>query len=163
MPSLQVCYNGKASGDTSQYGQGSPISGDDRLRRERLVPECEPRGAELVNSAQKIKCQSHFLRCYAPRCISDDITAVAPRRHASAGTFLRRVTDRAKQWWSAAYDATTYAKDQWLVAESSCRTRPLRRQTSTDYARRFPRVESFGRGFNSRHLHQNLFGQQSNC
>ena len=51
-------------------------SGDDRLRRERLVPECEPRGAELVNSAQKIKCQSHFLRCYAPRCISDNITAV---------------------------------------------------------------------------------------
>jgi len=51
--------------------------GDDRLRRERLVPECEPRGAELVNSAQTIKCQSHFLRCYAPRCISDNITAGA--------------------------------------------------------------------------------------
>ena len=59
----------------------TPASGDDRLRRERLVPECEPRGAELVNSAQKIKCQSHFLRCYAPRCISDNITAGAYGRH----------------------------------------------------------------------------------
>ena len=49
-------------------------SGDDRLRRERLVPECEPRGAELVKSVQNIKCQSHFIRCYAPRCISDSIT-----------------------------------------------------------------------------------------
>ena len=48
-----------------------PQNGDDRLRRERLFPECEPRGAELVNSAQKIKCQPHFLCCYAPRCISD--------------------------------------------------------------------------------------------
>jgi hypothetical protein len=38
-------------------------------------------GAELVNSAQKIKCQSHFLRCYAPRCISDNITAGAYGRH----------------------------------------------------------------------------------
>jgi len=33
-----------------------PKPGDDRLRRERLVPECEPSGAELVKSAQKIKC-----------------------------------------------------------------------------------------------------------
>src|SRR5512145_2407874 len=101
-------------------------SGDDRLRRERLVPECEPRGADLVNSAQKIKCQSHFLRCYAPRCISDNITAVALRRHASAVTSLRRVTDRARQWRSAAHDAAICAKDQRLVAESPCRTRPLR-------------------------------------
>ena len=31
--------------------------GDDRLRREKLAPDCEPRGADLVNSAQKIKCQ----------------------------------------------------------------------------------------------------------
>ncbi len=29
-----------------------PYLGDDRLRRERLVPECEPSGAELVKSAQ---------------------------------------------------------------------------------------------------------------
>lgn len=28
--------------------------GDDRLRRRRLVPDCEPRGADLVNSAQQI-------------------------------------------------------------------------------------------------------------
>jgi len=27
----------------------------------------------LVNSAQKNKCQTHTLRCYAPRCISDSI------------------------------------------------------------------------------------------
>jgi len=33
--------------------------GDDRFRRERLVPKCEPSGAELVNSAQTIKCQQH--------------------------------------------------------------------------------------------------------
>jgi hypothetical protein len=47
----------------------NPHPGDDRLRRERLVPECEPRGAELEKSAQKIKCQSHFLRRDAPRCL----------------------------------------------------------------------------------------------
>jgi hypothetical protein len=29
------------------------LSGDDRLRRRRLVPDGEPRGAELVKSAQK--------------------------------------------------------------------------------------------------------------
>jgi hypothetical protein len=52
--------------------------GDDRLRRERLVPECEPSGAELVNSAQKLKCQSHFIRCYAPRCISDKHNSRSP-------------------------------------------------------------------------------------
>ncbi len=28
--------------------------GDDRLRRRRLVPDCEPRGAEIVNSAQQL-------------------------------------------------------------------------------------------------------------
>ena len=28
--------------------------GDDRLRRRRLVPDCEPRGADLVKSVQKI-------------------------------------------------------------------------------------------------------------
>src|SRR5215207_9438182 len=104
MTPLQVCYNERASRDNSQPG-------DDRLRRERLVPECEPRGTELVNSVQKIKCQSHFLRCYAPRCISDDITVALLDESASAGTFLRRVTDRAKQWWSAAHNATTCAKD----------------------------------------------------
>ena len=41
--------------------------GDARLRRRRLVPNGEPRGADLVNSAHKLKCQSHKLRCYAPR------------------------------------------------------------------------------------------------
>jgi hypothetical protein len=50
-------------------GKSSPKPGDDRLRRERLVPECEPRGADLVKPAQKIKCQSHFLRRNAPRCL----------------------------------------------------------------------------------------------
>ena len=44
-------------------------SGDARLRRERLAPKCEPIGAELEKSAQKIKSQSHFLRRYAPRCL----------------------------------------------------------------------------------------------
>jgi len=48
-----------------------PLNGDDWLRRERLFPECEPRGAELVKPAQNIKCQTHFLCCYASRCISD--------------------------------------------------------------------------------------------
>jgi hypothetical protein len=33
--------------------------GDDWLRRLRLVVYCEPSGADLVNSAQKIKCQKH--------------------------------------------------------------------------------------------------------
>lgn len=28
-------------------------TGDDRLRRERLAPDCEPIGAEIVKSAQK--------------------------------------------------------------------------------------------------------------
>ena len=28
-------------------------TGDDRLRRERLVPDCEPRGTDLVKSVQK--------------------------------------------------------------------------------------------------------------
>ena len=28
--------------------------GDDRLRRERLVPDCEPRGADLEKSAQTL-------------------------------------------------------------------------------------------------------------
>ena len=62
------CYNDRC------IRENLPSLGDDRLRRERLVPECEPSGAELVKSAQKFKCQPHFLRCYAPRCISDDIT-----------------------------------------------------------------------------------------
>jgi hypothetical protein len=30
------------------------IFGDDRSRRERLAPDCEPRGADIVKSAQKI-------------------------------------------------------------------------------------------------------------
>ena len=47
----------------------SLLYGDDRLRRKRLVPECEPRGADLVKSVQTIKCQPHFLRRYAPRCL----------------------------------------------------------------------------------------------
>ena len=47
------------------------LLGDDRLRRRRLIPGCKPRGADLVKSVQKLKCQSHFLRCSAPRCISE--------------------------------------------------------------------------------------------
>ena len=31
--------------------------GDDRLRRERLVPDCESRGTDLVKSVQNIKCR----------------------------------------------------------------------------------------------------------
>src|SRR5215212_5349121 len=75
-----ICYNYLHRGALPYQGMLCE-PGDDRLRRERLVPECEPRGAELVNSAQKIKCQSHFIRCYAPRCISDNITAGACGRH----------------------------------------------------------------------------------
>ena len=47
------------------YNEG--VIGDARLRRERLAPDCEPRGADLENSAQNFKCQPHFLCCYAPR------------------------------------------------------------------------------------------------
>src|SRR5688500_14202025 len=65
-----------------EYAIILPALGDDRLRREKLVPECEPRGAELVNSAQKIKCQSHFLHCYAPRCISDQHNSPPPMMRA---------------------------------------------------------------------------------
>ena len=63
-------YSGRAPGRALS-------SGDDRLRRERLVPECEPSGADLVNSAQNIKCQQHFLCCHAARCISDRIDSTA--------------------------------------------------------------------------------------
>ena len=31
------------------------LTGDDRLRRKRLVPDCEPRGADLEKSAQNFK------------------------------------------------------------------------------------------------------------
>jgi len=68
-----TCYNEIGSLliiETTKMGKAS-LHGDDRLRRERLFPECEPSGAELVNSAQNIKCQPHFICCYAPRCISD--------------------------------------------------------------------------------------------
>ena len=44
----------------------------DRILVKRLEEkECEPSGADLVKSAQKIKCQQHFLCCHASRCISD--------------------------------------------------------------------------------------------
>lgn len=45
--------------------------GDARLRRERLTPDCEPRGAELEKPAQNYKCQPHFLCCSSARCISE--------------------------------------------------------------------------------------------
>jgi hypothetical protein len=35
------------------------VLGDDWLRRLRLVPDCEPRGADLVKPAQNFKCQKH--------------------------------------------------------------------------------------------------------
>ena len=35
------------------------FTGDDWLRRERLGPDCESRGADLVKSAQNFKCQPH--------------------------------------------------------------------------------------------------------
>ena len=46
-----------SSGCLEQWYNSDP--GDDWLRRRRLVPDCEPRGADLVNSAQTIKCQPH--------------------------------------------------------------------------------------------------------
>ena len=39
--------------------------GDDRLRRRRLIPDCEPRGTDLVKSVHQIKCQTHKL-CNPP-------------------------------------------------------------------------------------------------
>src|SRR5258708_14093799 len=133
-----------------------PYFGDDRLRRERLVPECEPSGADLVNSAQKLKCQQHFIRCYAPRCISETITASLLVEAASTGTVLHRVTDWARQRWSAAHHSARCAKDIADSRRVTCPLRSLRRQTSAGYARRFPWVDSFGRGFDSRHLHTNV-------
>ena len=41
-----VCYN--------------EFTGDDRLRRERLVPDCEPRGAELVKSVQNLSAENTY-------------------------------------------------------------------------------------------------------
>jgi hypothetical protein len=38
---------------TSMSYNNYPI-GDDRLRRERLVPDCEPRGTELEKSVQTL-------------------------------------------------------------------------------------------------------------
>jgi hypothetical protein len=59
--------------------------GDDRLRRERLVPECEPSARRTRKLSAKFKCQSHFIRRYAPRCISEivtvDILGCHVRRH----------------------------------------------------------------------------------
>jgi hypothetical protein len=60
---IRLCYN--------------ECSGDDRLRRERLVPDCEPRGTELVKSVQKIKCQKHLLRPPA-RCLTQLEVAIHP-------------------------------------------------------------------------------------
>jgi len=86
--------------------------GDDRLRRERLVPECEPRGAELVKPAQKIKCQQHFLRCYAPRCISDEQNSRPPQMRPRPSDPLSAPgrNGRNKEQ-SAAPDATNGAKE----------------------------------------------------
>jgi hypothetical protein len=75
----------------------NPSSGDDWLRQERLAPECEPRGADLDNSAQKIKCQPHFLRRYAPRCLirSRELTGPSLRGRRSPLPFpSRRVSGR---------------------------------------------------------------------
>jgi len=55
--------------------QYNKCTGDARLRRRRLVPECEPSGADLVKPAHKLKCQPHFLRCNAPRRLGDGVTA----------------------------------------------------------------------------------------
>ncbi len=79
-----LCYKGFVSGygDTVSYFHRINkwwisviiyLSGDDRLRRERLVSDCEPRGTDLDKSVQKNKCQSHKqLRCYASRCLVRD-------------------------------------------------------------------------------------------
>ena len=41
--------------------------GDDRLRRERLVPKCEPSAHRTRKISANFKCQPHFIRRYAPR------------------------------------------------------------------------------------------------
>jgi len=46
------------------------LHGDARSRREKLVPDCEPRGTDLVKSVQNNKCQSHKLRNPSFSCIS---------------------------------------------------------------------------------------------
>ncbi len=66
-----------------------------RSRRGRLVPDCESRGADLVKSVQKIKCQqSHFLRCNAPRCLISE--AAEPQMTFSGHVHLHRTADRSQ-------------------------------------------------------------------
>ena len=61
-----------------------------------------PRGAELEKSAQKIKGQSHFLRCYAPRCLIA-VESKQPVSNEAAFTVpaLRPENEWASKWQSA--------------------------------------------------------------
>ena len=88
--SVNRCYNNNASGIfprariTPIFGKIF-IHGDDRLRRERLVPECEPSVRRTRKLSANFKCQSHFIRRYAPRrlgeIVTDDILGCHVRRH----------------------------------------------------------------------------------
>ena len=120
--------------------------GDDRLRRKRLVPECEPSGADLVNSAQNLKCQSHFICCSARRCISDEMTAMAPcamRPPASSSTWGR--TGRNNGGVLRTTLLSVLKTSRWLPGYQPAGIPAVKK--SAGYARRFSRVESFGRGF----------------
>jgi hypothetical protein len=68
-------------------------AGDDRLRRKRLVPECEPRGTDLVNSVQTIKCQSHSICCSPARCLSEQEAHSSLREMTSATPDFRPVCE----------------------------------------------------------------------
>jgi len=147
----------KRFGWESIKAQYNCCNGDARLRRRRLVPECEPRGADLVKPAQKLKCQSHFLRCYAPRCLSDGVTVGlnrgrVRRSRTPPGERIGRHKGGVPHRMSLKVRKRAFGSKR-LVEGNPCRMGYLQWHRSLGYARRFPRVESFGRGFDSRHLH----------
>ena len=141
-------------------------TGDDRSRRERLAPDCEPRGADLVKSAQKHKCQPHSIRCTAPRCISESNSAdpqerdhVRPHRTLTGRGIGRdkvRVPHARTPLGMRKRGSRVPADSGWRFF---CRLKSHRRNVDVDYARRYSRDESFGLGFDSRHLH--LFTERS--
>ena len=109
----------------------------------------------------KFKCQTHFLCCYAPRCISDEQISRSPlmrSRPPDPSSTLGK--DWASQWMECRRECRLLC-ERWtfgslrLAAGQNCPLSDSQWQTPTGYARRFPRAESFGRGFDSRHLHSN--------
>ena len=65
------------------------LHGDARSRRERLVPDCEPRGTDLVKSVQNNKCQSHKLRYSSSRCISEQEKWLTSKAEVTSPTTVR--------------------------------------------------------------------------